>query len=131
MRVWVGVFQATQTPGLKWSLDKNPAVPVSLREITSVRSDDMLPPDIPPADVPRAFTGVYEFTNLEADTSYAVTVSAGGESTTLETFTLSASVPTQLDPSFNVLLISCFHQAEERGGLAGTIVSQLKGTNKT
>src|SRR6266536_3477227 len=130
LRVWVGVFQATQTPALNWFLDDSPITPVALREISSVRPDDLLPADIPPAQVPRAFTGVYEFNNLQADTSYAITASAGGESVKLETFTLPASVPTQLDRSFNVLLISCFHQAEDRGGLAGTIVSQLKGTNK-
>lgn len=130
LRVWVGVFQATQTPALNWSLDGSPIAPVALREISSVRPDDMLPADIPPAKVPRAFTGVYEFNNLQADTSYAITASAGGESVKLEAFTLPASVPTQLDRSFNVLLVSCFHQAEDRGGLAGTIVSQLKGTNK-
>src|SRR6266496_1290823 len=127
LRVWVGVFQATQTPALNWSLDDSPITPVALREISSVRPDDLLPADIPPAQVPRAFTGVYEFNNLQADTSYAITASAGGESVKLETFTLPASVPTQLDRSFNVLLISCFHQAEDRGGLAGKIVSQFRG----
>jgi len=130
LRLWVGVFQATQTPALKWSLDDSPITPVALREISSVRPDDMLPAELLPDKVSRAFTGVYEFNSLQADTSYRIAVSAGGEPVKLETFTLPASVPTQLDRSFNVLLISCFHQAEDRGGLAGTIVSQLKGTNK-
>jgi hypothetical protein len=39
-------------------------------------------------------------------------------------------VPSQLDRWFNVLLVSCFYQAEDRGGLAGNIVSQLSGPAK-
>ena len=78
LRIWVGVFQATQTPALNWSLNGSPIAPLALRKISSVRPDDMLPADVPPAKVPRAFTGVYEFNNLQADTSYAITASGGG-----------------------------------------------------
>ena len=130
LRIWVGVFQATKPPVLRWSIDGSPVNPLALREISSVRPDDVLPNDVLPDQVPRVFTGVYEFNDLQPDTAYAITASAGSESVRLETFTLPASVPTQLDRSFNVLLVSCFHQAEDRGGLAGTIVSQLKGTSK-
>lgn len=91
----------------------------------------MLPVGQSPASVQRAFTGVYEFSGLTSDTFYRVRVNADGEdSPTLETRTLPDSVPTEIDRSFNVLLVSCFHQAEDRGGLASTIVSQLKATSK-
>ena len=48
----------------------------------------------------------------------------------LETRTLPAAVPTALDSWFNVLLVSCFHQAEDRKGLAGIIASQLKAVTR-
>jgi hypothetical protein len=85
-----------------------------------------------PATVQRAFTGVYEFAGLTPDTLYRVKVKADDEtdSQTLETRTLPDSVPAALDRSFNVLLVSCFHQSEDRAGLASTIVSQLKATSR-
>jgi len=130
LRVWVGAFQATQAPALSWLLDGNAFEPSALRPMSSVRSGDLFHAGTDPATVPRAFSGVYEFAGLLPDTTYEVSVTGGGESMVLSTRTLPAAVPTQLDRSFNVLLISCFHQAEDRAGLAGTIVSQLKATAK-
>src|SRR5258705_263898 len=92
--------------------------------------DELLPVGIPSSNVSRVFTGVYEFGGLQPDTPCRVAVSTAGETRTLETRTLPESVPIQLDRSFNVLLISCFHQAEDRGGIASTVVSQLKATSK-
>jgi hypothetical protein len=131
LRVWVGAFKRTQAPLLSWFLNDAPEIPKTLRPISSVRPDNMLPAGESPANVQRAFTGVYEFQGLTPDTFYRLRVNADGiDSPTLETRTLPDSVPRQLDRSFNVLLVSCFHSAEDRGGLAGTIVSQLKATSK-
>src|SRR5262249_44725705 len=41
-----------------------------------VRPDEMLPPDVAFEDVPRAFTGVYEFPGLEPDTLYTIAQAA-------------------------------------------------------
>lgn len=128
IRIWIGAFEATAAPTLKWFLDDQPANPGALRQIASVRPDEMLPPGSAPATLARAFTGVYEFGGLTADTAYAVAVEAGDERVAIETRTLPDAVPAQLDRSLNVLLISCFHAAEDPGGLAGTIVSQLGAT---
>jgi hypothetical protein len=126
LRVWLGVFQVTAAPALDWSLDDAPAQPTALRALSSVRTDDMLP-----ANVPRAFIGIYEFTGLQPDTLHKIVVRANGAAAEpLEVRTLPGTVTSQLDRSFNVLLASCFHQAEDRGGLAGIIVSQLKATSK-
>jgi hypothetical protein len=129
LRVWVGVFDVTTPPALTWFLDDSPAVPVALRELTSVRPDEMLPADATPENTPRAFTGVYEFSGLTPDTLYRIRLQAGNQTTPLKVRTIPDAVATQLDRSFNVLLVSCFHQAEDRGGLASTIVSQLKATS--
>jgi len=83
-----------------------------------------------PENVPRAFAGVYEFSGLKPDTLYTITVQAGNQSATLETRTLPSAVPTALDRWLNVLLVSCFYQAEDRQGLADVIVSQLPSVSK-
>ena len=64
-------------------------------EVASVRPDAMLPPGVASAEVPRAFTGVYEFAGLQPDTLYTITVQAGNQSATLETRTLPMAVPTE------------------------------------
>jgi hypothetical protein len=128
IRVWVGAFQTTAPPTLKWLLDDAEAIPVALREISSVRADDMLSGESSAEDQPRAFTGVYEFAGLLPDTLHKIIVAADGIRESIETHTLPAQVPASLDGSFNVLLVSCFHRHEDPSGVAGTIVSQLKAT---
>lgn len=130
LRVWAGAFQATAAPTLKWFLDDVETVPVSLREISSVRGDNILLQNSSPEDQPRAFAGVYEFTGLQPDTLHTITVEADGVRESIEVRTLLSEVPALLDGSFNVLLVSCFHQNEDPGGFAGTIVEQLKATSK-
>ena len=125
-RAWLGVFAATTAPALTWLLNGVTAVPTALRPLASVRPDAMLPPGVAPAELSRAFTGVYEFSGLIPDTLYTIVVQTGNQSATLETRTLPSAVPTDLDRWLNVLLVSCFHQAEDRQGLAGIIVSQLQ-----
>ena len=125
LRVWLGVFAATAAPALHWLLNGAPVEPTALRPVASVRPDAMLPSGVAPTALPRVFTGVYEFSGLLPDTLYTIAVQAGNQSATLETRTLPNAVPTDLDRWFNVLLVSCFHQAEDRQGLAGIIVSQL------
>lgn len=127
LRVWIGAFQHTHSPALTWTLDGTPHAPTALRPIGSVRTDEMLPAADDRHGIPRVFSGVYEFPGLAPDTRYAVAVQADGDTASIETRTLPAAVPSALDGWFNVLLVSCFHQAEDRGGLAGRIVSQLTG----
>src|SRR3954470_12479315 len=130
LRVWIGVFQVTHAPAISWTINQQRADPKALREIASVRPDDLLPADGFPTTVPRAFTGVYEFEELQADAPYEITATLGGQTTTLRTRTLPDEIPRELDRWFNVLLVSCFHQAEDRGGLAGTVISQLSSVAK-
>lgn len=127
LRVWIGAFQRTQPPALTWTLDGTPSVPTAVQPIGSVRPIAMLPPPDGGQEIPRVFTGIYDFPGLTPDRRYAVSVQAEGESTSLETRTLPVAVPNTFDGWFNLLLVSCFHQAEDRGGLAGRIVSQLTG----
>jgi len=43
LRVWIGVFQVTQAPAIKWTINQQPTNPGLLRAIASVRPDDLLP----------------------------------------------------------------------------------------
>jgi phosphodiesterase/alkaline phosphatase D-like protein len=130
LRVWIGIFHTTAAPALNWLLNGISVVPVALRQLSSARPAAMLPAGTQPDQAARAFTGIYEFTGLTPDTCYAITAEAGPGRATLNTRTLPAAVPTGFDRWFNVLLVSCFHQAEDRKGLAGTIASQLKAVTK-
>lgn len=125
VRLWVGAFGTTAVPALRWSLDGVAATPFELRPMASVRSDELLPAQPPPAAQSRTFTGVVEFGGLAPGTSHTVTVTAGGTSAEIRTSTLPARVPANLEGTFNLLLVSCFHQHEDKKGLAGIIVSQL------
>jgi hypothetical protein len=130
LRVWLGAWAATAAPTLNWFLNGAPVIPTELRSLASVRPDAMLPPGVAPEELQRAFAGVYEFAGLIPDTLYTIAVQTDNQSATLKTRTLPSAVPTGLDRWLNVLLVSCFHQAENHQGLAGTIVSQLPAVAK-
>jgi hypothetical protein len=127
LRVWLGALQYTSAPTLTWECDGKPCTPQVLRQMRSVRTAAMLPAATPPETVPRAFTGVYEFPGLQPDTLYRITVHADGTSQTTAVRTLPQTVPQTPDRWFNVLLVSCFHQAEDRNGRAGAVVARLQG----
>lgn len=130
LRVWIGAFQVTNAPALAWSLDGVAVEPEALRPMSSVRPDDLLPANQPPDAIPRTFTGVYEFSGLQPDSLHAISVSAAGSERKLDIRTLPREIPTDLDRSFNVLLVSCHHSAEDRRGLSGTIVSQMSALTR-
>lgn len=126
IRVWVGAFQRADLPVLTWKVNGGPASPQAVQSIRSARPDEMLS-----GNPPRAFCGLYEFTGLTPDRSYTIEVTDGVEtSPPLETRTLPDRIPADADRWFNLLLVSCFHRAEDPQGLAGVIVSQLNGIEK-
>jgi hypothetical protein len=126
LRVWIGAFQVTHAPALNWMLDGAAIEPVGLRPIASARTDDLLPANQAPEAVPRVFTGVYEIGGLQPGALHTVSVSAEGIQAELSVRTLPGAIPADLDEWFNVLLVSCHHAAEDRRGLSGIIVSQLR-----
>ena len=75
------------------------------------------------------FTGVFEIIGLQPGRAYKITVTASANGTVtsaeLRTKTLPTVVPGLLDGTFNILLVSCFHNAEDRGGQAGLFARQL------
>lgn len=125
LRFWLGAFQATAAPAFRWFLDDVETPVEELRAMLSVRSTTQVA-----GDQPRVFAGIFEFRGLVPDRTYRVRVEAAGQRVEASARTLPTAVPATLEGTFNVLLVSCFHQAEDRKGLAGTIVSQLPETHR-
>lgn len=126
VRIWVGIL-APEAPALTWFLDGNPVAPariLPLRPFASAIPAELL--GALPAD---NFIGVFEISGLDPGTAYMVSVKASLPDATasaeLRTRTLPSSVPSVLDGTFNVLLASCFYQAEDKTGQAGIIAGQL------
>jgi hypothetical protein len=126
LRVWIGIL-ASHTPALSWSVDNIPldnALVRSLRPLASA-----IPRELLDERAAENFTGVFEIIGLEPGRAYkiGVTASADGTATSAElrTKTLPTVVPGLLDGTFNILLVSCFHNAEDRGGQAGLFARQL------
>lgn len=126
LTIWAGAFQKIQVPGgLTWQLNGIDTTPSVVRPMSSVRPTPVVDPN-----VSRVFSGVYEFVGLKSDTVYEVSLTTDEDHTSTKIRTLPEHIPSSVGDSFNLLLVSCFHQAEDRGGMAGTIVSQLKASSK-
>ena len=126
LTIWAGAFQKIQVPGgLTWQLNGIDTTPSVVRPMSSVRPTPVVDPN-----APRVFSGVYEFVGLKSDTVYEVSLTTDEDHTSTKIRTLPEHIPSSVGDSFNLLLVSCFHQAEDRGGMAGTIVSQLKASSK-
>jgi hypothetical protein len=120
IQVWLGVFERTTTPTLEWFLNGQLAFPQIVRSLDSVR-----PLELVAFDEQHAFSGVYQFNNLTSGTRFSIEVRGGAESAKLDVRTLPSVVTDRIGEWFNILLISCFHQAEDRQGLAGEVLSRI------
>lgn len=112
VRVWVGVDGQVEAPELTWRLDGAEAKPRALRPLQSARGPALLR-----GSPPRVFAGVYEFRNVTPGT-HEIVVTAAGRERRLTVRTLPRELPESVDGWFNILLVSCYHEAEaERGVL--------------
>jgi hypothetical protein len=126
LRVWVGA-QAAQAPTLTWSVDGKLLADTAVRALRPMAS--AIPQALAGGRASN-FSGVYELRGVKAGKRYRATVGAAvgaiSASAELVTSTLPAAVPGVFDKPFNVLLVSCFHQAEDRGQ-AAVIATELTG----
>ncbi|PTL85601.1 metallophosphatase [Vitiosangium sp. GDMCC 1.1324] len=80
----------------------------------------------------RAFSGVFDLTlPHESRTARKARVELrldGGEPIATELRIIPRKVPEGLEASFNVLLTSCFHWEEDKRGIAGMIVDDIRKT---
>ena len=121
LHVWVGIADVSPPPALSWKLNGATVVPTTLRPLTPVLAGDLAAR----ADTP-AFTGVFELRDLPAATPLTLEITAGTERIERRVETLPVQVPDALQGRFNVLLLSCFHQLEDKTGTAGAVLSRLK-----
>ncbi len=128
VRIWVGIL-ASQAPALVWHLDDHLITEARIHPLRPLAS--AIPVNLLHALPADNFTGVFEISGLHAGTFYKVSLSANISGATanaeLRTRTLPSGVPSLLDGTFNVLLASCFCQAEDKTGQAGIFAGQLNG----
>ena len=123
LQVWIGVFGVATTPSIQWFLNGTPVTPTIVVALHSVRSAELVS-----SSSPRAFTGVYEFTGLQPESSYTVKAQSGVQQASIEVRTLPNQLPTDSNTPFQVLLVSCYYQPEDRSELVSAVIGQLKGT---
>jgi hypothetical protein len=126
LRLWIGIL-ASHAPVLSWHVDNIPLSDVRIQPLRPLAS--AIPDELLDEKATENFTGLFEISGLEPGRIYKITVTASANgavtSAELRTKTLPAGVPGLLDGTFNVLLVSCFHQAEDRGGRAGLLAREL------
>jgi hypothetical protein len=121
LKIWLGLFATNDPPALQWELDGQPVQPVALRPLTAPRTGDLLSSP----NAMRVYTGIFEFTGptIIPGSRHTVTITTPDGSDKLECSTIPMHVPD--NEKFNVLLVSCFHQSEDKRGYAGHIVRNL------
>jgi hypothetical protein len=124
LQVFVGDFGVAAARKLSFTLDGVAAAPVVLRPLSSVRGPAHGVPENSPTA--RCFTGVFEFRGLPEQRRVRVGVSLGNEARTIDVATLPSRVPPANQGGFDVLLASCFHQAESSAGAIAAAVRNLK-----
>ena len=123
LQIWIGLFDVTAAPPLQWLVNGTPAAPTSIAPLGAVRDARLVA-----ADVPRAFSGIYEFTGLQPDTSYTFTADVGGERVSVAARTLPNELPAGLNNALHVLLVSCYYQPEDRSELVSAVIRRLSGS---
>ncbi|HEX2438253.1 MAG TPA: alkaline phosphatase D family protein [Methylomirabilota bacterium] len=117
VHVWVGVADVRPAPALAWTLDGAPIAPRALRPLTQV------PAGAAPSRV--VYTGAFEVTGLTPRKAHKVGITAGNEHIERWITPPPAVVPDDPNDQFNLLLLSCFHQHEDKGGKAGDVLSAI------
>jgi hypothetical protein len=116
LHIWVGVTGVSGPPALAWKLDHVAVAPSAVRPLTRIRTRPT--PTI-------VYSGLFEFSGLAPNTCYPVELTVGGERVEREFWTLPQEIPFGPQDQFNVLLLSCFHQAEDATGRAGRVLSRI------
>jgi hypothetical protein len=121
LRLWLGAF-GRQPADLAWSVDGRPAQAQPLRPIAPAHRWDAT-----------TWTGIFELggaagPRIAPGSHHRVEVhetAAPARRAHLDLSSLPAEVPRELDRTFNVLLVSCFHRDEDKTGRLGRLVAGL------
>jgi hypothetical protein len=117
LNIWVGIADVDSVVdgNLVWKLDRSAATP---RAFGALRSWNI-------AGRKPFFTGFFEFDGLAPDSEHELELTVKGEMIACMLRTSPAAVPVGPQDRFNLLLLSCFHLAEDKTGNAGRVLSQL------
>lgn len=121
IQLWVGMFGTDEPPSLSFLINGISANPLGSPMIAPI-NDKVTASNGKPLN----HRGIFRFDAPQADSMYRIEIQAGSERYELLTRSLPDSVPQKLEGSFNLLLFSCYYQPEDKDGLLGTIVSQIK-----
>lgn len=116
LRIWVGIAHCEPDTASTWLIDGKPVQAVTLRALRAWRIPGCRP----------FHSGVFELHGLQPATRYEITLRQGKETIVRTMQTLPAVVPASDDGSFNLLLLSCFHGAQDATGIAGRELATLK-----
>lgn len=122
LQVWLGVFGSNTTPSLQWLLNGSASGPAVIIPLGALETEDN-----PPSARTRTLVGIYEFRNLQPDTIYHISVQADGQHASLQVRTLPTQLSLDGTQQFNVLLVSCYYQPEDRNSLVSAVAGQLNG----
>ena len=121
LHVWVGLADVSPAPALTWKLDGADVTPTTLRPLAPALTGALAA-----AAATTVYTGFFELRGLPTGQSMRLEVAAGTERVERQVTTLPAQVPDGPQDHLNVLLLSCFHQLEDKTGTAGNVLSQMK-----
>src|SRR5690606_14653593 len=116
LRIWVGIAHREPDAASTWLIDGKPVQAATLRALRAWRIDGCRP----------FHSGIFELCGLQPATQYEVTLKNGKETVVRTMQTLPAAVPALDESSFNLLLLSCFHGAQDATGIAGRELATLK-----
>lgn len=121
LHLWAGVTDVNAIPNLSWKCNGQVVNPQTLRSLAPVLTGPFAG-----AGNARVFTGFYELSSLQADTEYEIELTAGADRIIRLVRTLPDGVPFGSQDRLNVLLLSCFHRLEDKTGVAGKVLSQVR-----
>ncbi|HYO51605.1 metallophosphatase [Archangium sp.] len=118
----------TSAPALRWKLNGTPLASSAIRTVRPLESART--PPMLEGDPERTFSGIFDLPFPQAgNTAQKAWVEVrldGGNPITAQLRTMPREVPEGLDTSFNVLLTSCFHWEEDKHGIVGTLVDDIR-----
>lgn len=119
-RVWVGVTDRSAAPDVRFELNGQEKVPVSVRTMSPVRDDSL----VTSTDMKRVYSGLYELDGVgTGGETHQLRVIAGGSTATRTIWSIPQAIP---DNGLNIFLTSCFHLAEAKGGALRSSVEAMK-----